>query len=246
MKHQPVTDEHLKKNAQIWKRIFSPSMPEWTPAKIALVALFVVTLLLGTIQFYPKQSTRDFAATTIETTQLQFTNVTLAAYEGLQTSVKTNNGFSDGHSPTGGVFIEGQLTNTSPNEIFLTVNTRISSVSADFADSTITSDAARWSRTQMEVKGSPLSKNLNQNHGYFIATGQTVDFELMAAKFQVDPAAKLNLAINWNFVDLESLTEKRANPVFNFERTGSSWVWGESEIYWKQPTAEYHPKLRVP
>jgi len=68
----------------------------------------------------------------------------------------------------------------------------------------------------------------------------------MADKFEVDTAEKLNLAISWNFVDLESLTEIRVNPVFNFERTGSSLVWGESEIYWKQPTAEYHPELRIP
>ncbi|HIK88349.1 MAG TPA: hypothetical protein EYG09_01670 [Dehalococcoidia bacterium] len=222
-------------------------MPEWTPAKVAVVVLVAVTLLLGIIQFFPERSTRNFAATAVETAQLQCTNVNLAAYEGLQTSVKTDDGFSGGaYSPIGGVFIEGHLTNTSPNEIFLIFDTNISPISAGFADSTIISDASRWSRTLMEVKGSPLAKNWNQNHGYFIASGQTVEFKLMASRFEVDPAEKNNLAISWNFVDLESLTEKRTNPVINFERTGSSLVWSESEIYWRQPTAEYHPEFRVP
>ncbi len=136
-------------------------MPEWTPAKVAVVVLVAVTLLLGIIQFFPERSTRNFAATAVETAQLQCTNVNLAAYEGLQNSVKTDDGFSGGaYSPIGGVFIEGHLTNTSPNEIFLIFDTNISPISAGFADSTIISDASRWSRTLMEVKGSPLAKKL--------------------------------------------------------------------------------------
>ena len=125
MKFQPVSAEHLKINTQRWKLVLGFLKPDLNPVSISVIAIVLLVVLFIGLNLYPKQSTRDFEAAISNTPELEFSDMKLAAYDGIKFSVsyRTANGrgWYNNSSKTGGVVIRGNIWNTSDRELFLTV-----------------------------------------------------------------------------------------------------------------------------
>jgi hypothetical protein len=222
-------------------------MPEWTPAKIAVAALASVTVFLIAVSFFPRLSIREFEAYSIAISTFEFSDVKLSAYKGLKVSRRTENRWSGrGYSEDRGVLITGQLTNIGENDISLLTGSKASPVPEDFLESFSSMDSSNWPELDMQFIGATYIKNWNQVHGYFIAAGQTVEFQLVSARFEIEQTEIFDLLAAWDLVDIETLDRRTVTPIFNFERSGTSLAWGDSDIRWKIPHAVYWSDLRVP
>jgi hypothetical protein len=245
MKHQPVTD-HLKTDAPLWKRLARPSMPEWTPAKVATVFVLGSFMLAIGMAFFPS-AIRTFTATSASTPAITLSDVTLSAFDGLSVTERYSRGISRTYSPIGGVTLEGRFTNNSSSELFV-YDSRISRFAPPSQTTDSNLDVSDWLRTFLEMKGATFTKNWNQVSGYIVAPNQSVDFRLTTANFKVDPdesVKNFNMGTYFRFIEIESLESKTETPILSFERSGSSWVWGDKEFNIRR-TAVYRPDLRVP
>ena len=204
MKHQPVTD-HLKTDAPLWKRLARPSMPEWTPAKVATVFVLGSFMLAIGMAFFPS-AIRTFTATSASTPAITLSDVTLSAFDGLSVTERHSRGTSRTYSPIGGVTLEGRFTNNSSSELFV-YDSRISRFAPPSQTTDSNLDVSDWLRTFLEMKGATFTKNWNQVSGYIVAPNQSVDFRLTTANFKVDPdesVKNFNMGTYFRFIEIEN------------------------------------------
>jgi hypothetical protein len=232
---QPVTDDHLKKNAPIWKRLFSPSMPEWTPMKVSVAVFATLAIVLASLSFIPEQSVRDFSAASVTTPSLEFSNVELAAFDGLTTSIRDeHNRTRRTSTPDKGARIKGTIRNTTQYEIFVLQRPtiRTGSIISLFVN--------------MQISGADYGKTWDQDHGYFLKPNESYNFQLISTRLELGNQEQFDFIVEWKFYDLENLAQHTATSTFSFQQIGTSWAWGGSEIHWKRPFPTYHPEIRIP
>jgi len=218
-------------------RFFRPSMPEWTPVKIAVTGVLLIGLALVIQTIYP-QSTRDFEAPTLRAGEFEFSNMKLAAYNGMRYSVREpRRSNRSGRSITGGVLIEGTIENTSDRELLLTtgyLGDEIIRSNPIGATLSITNNA-RLHRTEVEIKATTYSLTNDGVTGYFIKPNEQFNFKLLTSSLEIEAGETTELEIAWLILDPETLKRFSIFAIPNFERSGSSLVWWvESEIFWKR------------
>jgi hypothetical protein len=244
---QPVSDDQLKRNAPLWKRILRPSMPEWTPAKIAATVLGAIFLTFVVISVIPSERIHNFSAESITAQSLLFDQVTLVAYDGMGTEFQSvgEKNRSRSYSRVGGIVIEGTLTNNTANEIFVT-DVRFLPQPIDFEGTEFSGGTWSWPEPDYELIGAAYAKNWNQLNGYVIPKGETAKFNIAEVHVNIDSNEPVKMATSWIYIDTTTLELKTATPVFTFASTGSSRIRAEPEIRITRPIPEYRPDLGAP
>ncbi len=244
MRHQPQT-EHLKADAPLWRRLFRPSMPEWTPMKIAVAFVLVAFFISVGLAFQPGKI-RSFVAPDSESPSFTLTDVKLEAFDGLSITERIDaNSFSRSTSMEGGISITGQFRNNTPDELFI-FETKVSDPVSSGSVSEADHDVYSWPRTRLEMKHAIYATNGNQVRGYIVAPGQTVDFTLTTTEIDAHSLETFSLKTRWRYVYLGSLQETTTNVSHTFVGDGSSLAWGEPSFNLRYPVAEYRPELLVP
>lgn len=245
MKLRPVSAEHLKINTPVWKRALRVSNPDWTPLRITVLGIVLLFVFFLGLTLYPRQSTRDFEAATTNISGLEFSDMELAAYNGLRFTINSRNarggsGSSGRTSKTDGILISGSIKNTSESELFLIAGANTRTLSTKLIDGKMLSTGnSKWRRAELQIEDSTFSKNYKQLSGYIIKPGEKFMFEMVGALQEIEEVDEFELEFEWPVMDFGSLSERMVRPVFTFEKTGSSLVWGEADIHWQRPLPIY-------
>ena len=249
MKHrsdQPkplVSNDYLKANIPLWKRLFRPSIPAMTLGNVVII-IFVSTLaLLAVINLRPTRSIDDYESPRVETLEFQFSDMKLMAYPGMHyefTQSKSNGkpqGTMGGSSNEGGVRISGSITNTTNSELFL--------ADAFPPDSFIYDDEPSF---DMQLDGHPykyITATLFSNSafalggqngefaGYYIKPNEKLNFELMEYDMTIEDEDEFILDFEWTILDPQTFERHTIQPKFHFKRNGSSIIWGSTN--WRLP-----------
>ncbi len=244
MKLRPVSEDHLKINAPRWKLVQGFFKPDLNPVSISVAAIVLLIVLFLGLNLYPKQSTRDYGAAAVSTRDLEFSDMELAAYDGLRLSIsyRTSNGSGvyNRSSKTGGIIVRGSIKNTSSNEFFLLAGARTRTLAGKSSDDdSLSTGNTEWNRAEFRIEDSIYSKNYKQIPGYIIKPDEKFNFELITANQETEDLDRFELEIEWPMMEFGSLSERLVWPVFTFEPTGSSRVWGEATVYWGLPIPVY-------
>lgn len=244
MKHQPQT-EYLKAETPLWRRIFRPSMPEWTPMKFAVAFVLVAFFASIGLAFQPSKI-QSFVAPDSVAPSFTLSEVKLEAFNGLSTTTKIDsNSSSRSHSPTGGIAITGHFTNETPDELFIfevKASDPVSSGTVPESDQQVYG----WPRAKLEMKGATYTANEWRVRGYTVDPGQTVDFRLTTTRVEAWSEESFALKTRWRFVYLGSLQETSTNVNHTFTKEGSSLRWGEPSFNFRYPAAELRRDIPIP
>jgi len=249
MKHQPhITDQHLKSNTPLWKRLIRPSVPAITLGNVVIMLFLAIFATLAAVNLWPTQSTRNYETATVQTAGLNFTNMKLAAYEGMHfefTQKKSNGqnrGTMGGSSNDGSVLISGTITNITDSEIFLTDALPPNSFIYDDEPGfyMILGSEPRKYATPIMVSNSPfaLGGQNNELAGYYINPNEKLNFELIEYDMRIESEDQFDLAFVWTILDPTTFEPSVIHPQFHFTRKGSSIVWGSTS--WKRTHIKWH------
>ena len=181
--------------------------------KVAAVGFPALTIILMSISFIPQQSARDFSAASVTTPSLEFSNVNLAAFDGLTTSIRDeHNRTGRSSSPDKGALIKGTIRNTTQYEIFVLIRPtiRTGSIISLFVN--------------MQISGADYGKTWGQTHGYFLKPNESYDFQLISTRLEIGNQEQFDFIVKWKFYDLEILAQHTTTPTFSFQQIGTSWA----------------------
>jgi hypothetical protein len=199
---------------------------------------------LAAVIFWPSGSTRDFESATAETSDLRFTDMSMAAYDGLlfqftQNKPNDRSVSTRGHSSKDGdVIISGNITNVTNSELYL--------IDA-FPPESFKSGDPPFLRLLVDgqphdyvaailVSGSMFAQGGGNDEfaGYYIKPDEKLGFKLMVADLKIGLEDELDFGFEWNTFDPATFETRIMRPEFHFTRNGSSFIWNYSKFKWKR------------
>jgi hypothetical protein len=204
--------------------------------------VIVLFFIVVGVNFYPSQSTRNFEAATIQATDFEFSNMKLWAYDGMRFTIRETKGISSIYGNTlserssnSGALVSGTITNISNRELLLTSG-RTSSLRKDspLGVTMSANNEIKSHQTVLEIKETFFAYNNDGITGYYIQPNEEFDFKLISSIVKMGDTGNEQLEISWFVVDPETLEQKVTRIQLQFKQTGTSLIWGESEIYWRR------------
>ena len=219
-----------------------------------LVVLVVITAIIGA-GVWPTGSSHDYKSANVNTPDILFTNVRMAAYDHmsfqftqndpLDQPVDTKGAFGKaaptrgGLSKDGGVLIRGEIENVTNYELFI--------IDA-FPPSSFESGDPPF--LQIYIDGQPSDSVAaitvsdttfaqggadDEFAGYNIRPNEQLKFELIVIDLKLGPEDDIDLSFEWRVLNPANFEVRTIHPEFHFTPNGSTYIWSKSkEVRWKR------------